>query len=131
MRRRYTRLACKCFNSILVRLKATHHRFVDPSDLFQFHTGSIKSTDNKVTHISRRRRFQFHTGSIKSEGISKEASRLYDSFNSILVRLKVSKATGLQPKFASFNSILVRLKVDKPLDTGGRYFLVSIPYWFD
>ena len=54
---------------------------------FQFHTGSIKSARAPAI-VSPIVTFQFHTGSIKS--VSHAWSRPpQNSFNSILVRLKV------------------------------------------
>ena len=53
--------------------------------------------------------FQFHTGSIKS-WMNKAHSHLRACFNSILVRLKEEKAMPRQAYCKRFNSILVRLK---------------------
>ena len=117
------------FDSILVRLKerSINCRVVNASS-FRFHTGSIKS----------------RRGSLKS--------RLFYSFDSILVRLKATRIPSSPPLVAGFDSILVRLKDSSP-DTPAWYLylfrfhtgsikrfaglasvaqgVVSIPYWFD
>ena len=60
--------ACKCFDSILVRLKASGKRFSSRLVLrFRFHTGSIKSQRLSVDSVASEG-FRFHTGSIKSAG---------------------------------------------------------------
>ncbi|MDE0043408.1 MAG: hypothetical protein OXT74_15320, partial [Candidatus Poribacteria bacterium] len=54
------------FNSILVRLKQavpTLKEFAEKT--FQFHTGSIKTSD-KYAYFVLKSLFQFHTGSIKT-----------------------------------------------------------------
>ena len=120
---------------------------------FQFHTGSIKSANCTPNALAITEMFQFHTGSIKSDGKEWHARVRMGSFNSILVRLKVSGT--FHPPFIilSFNSILVRLKVDGffnviakeisfnsilvRLKVVGGFMCrccivhVSIPYWFD
>ena len=55
------------FNSTLVRLKAETPEVTQvPEEMFQFHTGSIKSEfDNEFDAMNFE--FQFHTGSIKSD----------------------------------------------------------------
>ena len=74
--------------------------------------------------------FQFHTGSIKSTGQKRTETR-FPSFNSILVRLKGRIRANPCRKVQGFNSILVRLKGDGNEwdDTPSKK--VSIPYWFD
>ena len=52
------------------------------------------------------------------------------SFDSILVRLKAQRNSETQRENKSFDSILVRLKAT-PLLTKNLMILVSIPYWFD
>ena len=55
--------------------------------------------------------FRFHTGSIKSVERIKEIQQQIQSFDSILVRLKVSELRIDTPTKLGFDSILVRLKV--------------------
>ena len=54
--------------------------------------------------------FQFHIGAIKIEPKSPANPPKLFSFNSILVRLKLSAQTALAQTQSRFNSILVRLK---------------------
>ena len=61
--------------------------------MFLFHTGSIKSVDEKC------KRFEFE-----------------NRFYSILVRLKVQPWIQIRSDRLSFYSILVRLKVDSDID---------------
>ena len=104
-----------CFNSILVRLKVpidvvgglTFERF--NSILVRLKVGGYFSTPFQIT-------FQFHTGSIKSVFHAGIAD-FEDGFNSILVRLKVSKKRVRGGIFKRFNSILVRLKGDAAVDS--------------
>ena len=75
--------------------------------------------------------FQFHTGSIKSSRASDVSFPICPTcFNSILVRLKVTINFNLAFTDRGFNSILVRLK-DVTLTTLPASYKVSIPYWFD
>ena len=120
------------FNSILVRLKE-NESIQSPfsSNPFQFHTGSIKSREQRPARTGTRR-FQFHTGSIKSRldelgfdwdfkfqfhtGSIKRKWKVQEKvsgacFNSILVRLKARHEHTEQYTRRCFNSILVRLKV--------------------
>ena len=58
-------------------------------EMFQFHTGSIKSA-SKMMPRSKRFKFQFHTGSIKSLPPACHSKLWGNRFNSILVRLKAA-----------------------------------------
>ena len=99
-----------CFNSILVRLKGTGTTgAITTSNLFQFHTGSIKRRETLIS-VSKGVLFQFHTGSIKSPSENTTSGRAYVRFNSILVRLKVDLYKKQKALKMCFNSILVRLK---------------------
>ena len=55
-------------------------------------------------------RFQFHSGSIKSEYAQDRTLQDVCSFNSIVVRLKVTKIESTPAINSGFNSIVVRLK---------------------
>ena len=55
--------------------------------------------------------FQFHSGSIKRRLLIVHGCLLGLSFNSIVVRLKVSKNHDHYDAGLGFNSIVVRLKV--------------------
>ena len=98
------------------------------SDLFQFHTGSIKSCcifSWLISHFL----FQFHTGSIKREfGRTIEVTDVKFQFHT--GSIKSEKGWYLHEKNARFNSILVRLKVTDGTEAE-RIETVSIPYWFD
>ena len=77
------------------------------------------------------RRFQFHTGSIKSSDLSGEDENATACFNSILVRLKatlyhfpVFVSHMFQFHTGSIKRVIICKKCYK------KYY-VSIPYWFD
>ncbi len=75
---------------------------------FQFHIGAIKSEVKNIL-ISLLLWFQFHIGAIKSI-IYFTIKYIYESFNSILVRLKEGCPYYEDKSNIRFNSILVRLK---------------------
>ncbi len=63
-------MARLCFNSTLVRLKATKiGATLQLRYEFQFHTGSIKRF-SQTALCPRSHSFQFHTGSIKSASMT-------------------------------------------------------------
>ena len=82
---------CACFNSILVRLKV-FYQHTDMQTWTRFNSilvrlkGSISSRIRRTSHL-----FQFHTGSIKSSK-SRDKWEPIHCFNSILVRLKEKKS---------------------------------------
>ena len=141
------------FNSILVRLKVKFFAgTVSICNVFQFHTGSIKSRLRWI--IPQRNRSSFNSILVRLKGRSTPSSgRGIESFNSILVRLKDRPQHNLHCFYLSFNSILVRLKAKNRVShakesetfqfhTGSIKRLsanmyaqtiidVSIPYWFD
>ena len=76
----------------MVRLKDENAKPTNNSQVeFQFHSGSIKSIYRWIA-TDRRGRFQFHSGSIKRDA---DISAAFGgkSFNSIVVRLKVTLVT--------------------------------------
>ena len=52
------------FNSTMVRLKAASGVITAGTDVFQFHYGTIKSTESEGVRLIARK-FQFHYGTIK------------------------------------------------------------------
>ena len=75
--------------------------------------------------------FRFQTGSIKRTRRVNTPDGIKISFDSKLVRLKVSIAQYLKARGIRFDSKLVRLKGGVPIDTINGHFAVSIPNWFD
>ena len=97
------------FNSIVVRLKvALNKKDKNFDQMFQFHSGSIKSRA-QPRHWWRFERFQFHSGSIKSD-TSEDSTSPFHGFNSIVVRLKAPPQLWSVTQRPRFNSIVVRLK---------------------
>ena len=94
------------FNSILVRLKEVEARVARLSDLFQFHSGTVKS--------------------LTQEG---GAGSIGDGFNSILVRLKgtVRLIVALIALFQFHSGTVKRSKFNKK---NGYIKPVSIPFWY-
>ena len=76
-------------------------------------------------------KFQFHTGSIKSTSDKIDLMPWVGGFNSILVRLKAESVADLVRQSQGFNSILVRLKATYAKWYSRYAQNVSIPYWFD
>ena len=101
---------------------------------FQFHNGSIKRL-YVLSRLSRAGQFQFHNGSIKSISSALNSSSHLRSFNSTMVRLKVSHRFrfGYEPcvRVSCFNSTMVRLKVVSHAKLIEWSLNVSIPQWFD
>ena len=98
----------KYFNSIKVRLKLSLRRVKAAVCKFQFHKGTIKTSDLFV-NSGQDVVFQFHKGTIKTRHLLIELMALLN-FNSIKVRLKLIE-DALKPCLSSdFNSIKVRLK---------------------
>ena len=72
----------------MVRLKERQLHVLSRNILFQFHYGTIKSV-LRFSSIRFVLLFQFHYGTIKSQH-QIEINRTFQSFNSTMVRLKVS-----------------------------------------
>ena len=92
------------FNSKLVRLKVLDEPYPKCliSLMFQFQTGSIKSSQETEDYLNQLDEFQFQTGSIKSVQTPNQRKRVFTCFNSKLVRLKdveVVKVLALDTKF--------------------------------
>ena len=100
----------QCFNSILVRLK-----------------DYLKLIHGCITHYL----FQFHTGSIKSEKGNRSSCYGQNSFNSILVRLKVSLLLLSRQPHLVFQFHTGSIKSHAVRDNRTQQRVVSIPYWFD
>jgi len=118
-----------CFNSTLVRLKASTSIYQPPEFcVFQFHTGSIKS-DLETRLGTPSDRFNSTLVRLKDR---QEMQGFIDqlSFNSTLVRLKGGMKEYPDKFFDCFNSTLVRLKAAM-LRSRPDAEIVSIPHWFD
>ena len=102
------------FDSILVRLKvAMCDNLLLSCAGFRFHTGSIKREFGLCCYFNNTE-FRFHTGSIKRVIVLYVSYAVPSSFDSILVRLKVTvKPSHITCPVCSFDSILVRLKVSR------------------
>ena len=117
-----------CFNSILVRLKGVHGgRRCCRTALFQFHSGTVKSTEGaEIGSIGTR--FNSILVRLKAPG-NVVSGCLVIRFNSILVRLKVAMvASQLQGRYEfQFHSGTV-----KRTSPGFNYppLRVSIPFWY-
>ena len=99
----------RSFNSILVRLKAEVPNYQRRVGALSFNSILVRLKEMEdawacVTAVE----FQFHTGSIKRVAVLSQL-----------------------PRLTSFNSILVRLKVSYGISTTAVVLSVSIPYWFD
>ena len=102
-----TGLALLSFNSKLVRLKAVRESPIKVDFwLFQFQTGSIKST-KETSNVYKTKRFQFQTGSIKRDMLASLANAGMFQFQTGSIKSPII-LHNLTPK-------------DK----------VSIPNWFD
>ena len=77
---------------------------------FQFQNGAIKRI-SKPFVSQRNNLFQFQNGAIKSLLFHQQKKLYQQSFNSKMVRLKVSDLNRLRNVPMSFNSKMVRLKV--------------------
>ena len=99
------------FNSIKVRLKLTRSVDMGQFVVFQFHKGTIK-TPRRPSPPCRGVPFQFHKGTIKTVVFQKLKSPI-DNFNSIKVRLKLTKGAPWKLGCTHFNSIKVRLKLNR------------------
>ena len=118
------------FNSTVVRLKASESKKTTAMTyMFQFHSGSIKSTQNNRNQ-GHNPRFQFHSGSIKSKmvlHINQQAS----SFNSTVVRLKAIKQATIYSSAKRFQFHSGSIKSEQYNAQRAEERAVSIPQWFD
>ena len=95
----------------------------DDGVLFQFHKGSIKTTD-PLLHLAHVVVFQFHKGSIKTTSRRSSTSPFF-YFNSIKVRLRHCKFLDMKVEKVYFNSIKVRLRPPRASQP-----LPSLPFQF-
>ena len=79
-----------CFNSKLVRLKVADTTVLLQALELSFNSKLVRLKARARSRSRARSRFQFQTGAIKRQKISGEGVTLFHSFNSKLVRLKVS-----------------------------------------
>ncbi len=82
------------FNSTMVRLKYDIQINRDDYKLFQFHYGSIRMNVSHIDVFAHAFLFQFHYGSIRIFRAITQ-SRIYASFNSTMVRLKLEQPLRL------------------------------------
>ncbi len=98
--------------------------------MFQFQTGAIKRylLDRPIVAVGAT--FQFQTGAIKSiEQTAKERSVAMFQFQTGAIKRDLDKeVVNLK---CSFNSKLVRLKVTNLSNQSGSQTSVSIPNWCD
>ena len=96
------------FNSIKVQLiQRTINLFCYEAIKFQFHKGSINTTNTDI-RLKEQRRFQFHKGSINTQK-TVCVSDLILSFNSIKVQLIQLDPYDRPKVYTGFNSIKVQL----------------------
>src|SRR5436190_1956677 len=85
----YTFQPRSSFNSTLVRLRPRRDVGAEgEAPVFQFHSGSIKTSSPKFFLYHVAPSFQFHSGSIKTETLRLAGDARSSGFNSTLVRLR-------------------------------------------
>ena len=98
-----------CFNSTMVRLKASHRQRQVCGRMFQFHYGTIKSYGlwfQIVIHSS----FQFHYGTIKRRLRTRPVGHERGEFQFHYGTIKSARVGHYGRAGGSFNSTMVRLK---------------------
>ena len=119
------------FNSKLVRLKVfTSSMLTGPTKPFQFQTGAIKSQTPWWRSWRPYILFQFQTGAIKSCWVH-TALYYWGLFQFQTGAIKSACEKDFQTEGTSFNSKLVRLKVTRTTMRQDALSSVSIPNWCD
>ena len=80
-------MLCCYFNSIKVQLELIYFLGLIGSALFQFHKGTIRTSESLLT-CSAKSGFQFHKGTIRTTAVKQLYSIQHD-FNSIKVQLEL------------------------------------------
>ena len=75
------------FNSIKVRLEQWGNMIINTLMTFQFHKGTIRTRANKRGRFDLSQ-FQFHKGTIRTDKDKLLSGQVFQSFNSIKVRLE-------------------------------------------